>query len=93
MLLVFDEDIGAALGKACEQDSDSDAVHLAHAAQIVRQHVEDSKPFNGSFAEKCQEVCAKPNACTSKCGAGRPKHQEPNFVNLQHQQQFPLPNF
>lgn len=39
MLLVFDEDIGAALGKACEQDSDSDAVHLACAAQIVRQHV------------------------------------------------------
>ena len=56
VLLVFDEDIGAALGKACEQDSDSDAVHLARAAQIVRQHMfEDPKPFNGSFAEKCQE--------------------------------------
>ena len=36
VFLVFDEDIGAALGKACEQDSDSDAVQLARAAQIVR---------------------------------------------------------
>ena len=34
-VLVFEEDIGAALGKACEQDSDSDAVQLARAAQIV----------------------------------------------------------
>ena len=32
IMLVFDEDIGAVLGKACEQDSDSDAVHLARAA-------------------------------------------------------------
>ncbi len=56
VLLVFDEDIGAALGKACEQDSDSDAVHLARAAQIVRRHMfEDPKPFNGSFEEMCQE--------------------------------------
>ena len=35
VFLVFDEAIGAALGKACEQDNDSDAVQLAHAAQIV----------------------------------------------------------
>ncbi len=57
VLLVFDEDIGAALGKACEQDSDSDAVHLARAAQIVRRHMfeADPKPFNGSFEEMCQE--------------------------------------
>ena len=32
IMLVFDENIGAALGKACEQDSDSDAIHLACAA-------------------------------------------------------------
>ena len=55
ILLVFDEDIGAALGKACEQDSDSDAVHLARAAQIVRRHMFDPKPFTGSFEENCQE--------------------------------------
>ena len=33
ILLVFEEDIGTALAKACELDSDSDAVHLARAAQ------------------------------------------------------------
>ena len=42
-------------GKACEQDSDSDAVHLARAAQIVRQHIFSSNPFTGSFEENCQE--------------------------------------
>ena len=56
MVLVFDEDIGAALGKTCEQDSDSDAVQLTHAAQIVHRHMfEEPKPFNGSFEEMCQE--------------------------------------
>ena len=54
-MLVFDEDIGAALGKACEQDSDSDAVHLTRAAQIVRQHIFSSNPFTRSFEENCQE--------------------------------------
>ena len=39
VLLAFDEDIGEALGKACEQDCDTEAVHLAHAAQIVRRYV------------------------------------------------------
>ena len=39
ILLVFDKDLGAALGKACEGDSDSDAVALARAAQIVRQQM------------------------------------------------------
>ena len=38
-MLVFDKDIGAALGKACEQDSDGDAVHLARAAQIVMHKI------------------------------------------------------
>ena len=55
IMLVFDEDIGSALGKACEQDSDSDAVHLTRAAQIVRQHIFSSNPFTGSFEENCQE--------------------------------------
>ncbi len=51
VVLAFDEDIGLALGKACEQDSDSDAVHLA---QIVRRCMFNSKPFTGSFEENCQ---------------------------------------
>ncbi|CAL8310973.1 unnamed protein product [Merluccius merluccius] len=39
VLLTFSDDIGAALTKACEWDSDSDAVHLAHAAKVMRHHV------------------------------------------------------
>ena len=35
VMLVFDKDIGAVLDKVCDQDSNSEAVHLAHAAQIV----------------------------------------------------------
>ena len=56
VLLVFDEDIGHALAKVCQQDSNSDAMHLARAAQIVRIHLFDnSKPFDGSFSATCQE--------------------------------------
>ena len=54
-MLVFDKDIGAALDKACDQDSDSEAVYLARAAQIVRQHMFDPTPFTGTFEENCQE--------------------------------------
>jgi len=36
MLMSFEEDIGSAFAKACELDSDSDAVHLARAAQIFQ---------------------------------------------------------
>lgn len=39
VLLVFDDDIGSALVKACEFDSDTDALHLARAANIVRRKV------------------------------------------------------
>jgi len=35
VMLVFERNVGAALDKACEQDSDGEAVCLAHAAQIV----------------------------------------------------------
>jgi hypothetical protein len=56
ILLMFREDIGCALAKACQQDSDSDAVHLARAAKIVRRHMFDkSKPLDGSFSPTCQE--------------------------------------
>ena len=37
ILLASGEDIGEALGKACEQDCDTEAVHIARAAQIVRR--------------------------------------------------------
>lgn len=53
VMLVFDKDIGAALDKACEQDSDNEAVCLACAAQIVRRHMFNPSPFTGSFDENC----------------------------------------
>ena len=56
VLLAFDEDISEALGKACEQDCDTEAVHLARAAQIVRRYMfEDTDRFSGSFQGGCQE--------------------------------------
>ncbi|XP_064097400.1 uncharacterized protein LOC135208795 [Macrobrachium nipponense] len=55
ILMAFEEDVGAAFAKACELDSDSDAIHLAHAAQIVHRHMfGEAKPFTG-FPEGCQE--------------------------------------
>lgn len=54
-MLAFNEDIGIALAKACEFDSDGDAIHLACAAKIVRRHLfVKAKPFNG-FPEGCQK--------------------------------------
>ena len=56
VVLVFNEDVGAALRKACEHDADSDAVYLARAATIVRRDRFQTKmEFNGSFHTKCQE--------------------------------------
>lgn len=41
---------------ACDHDSDTDAVCLARAANIVRRDMLKMKnQFNGSFEEKCQE--------------------------------------
>ena len=56
VLLAFDEDIGEALGKACEQHCDTEAVHLARAVQIVCRYMfEDTDRFSGSFQGGCQE--------------------------------------
>ena len=58
--MAFEEDLGSALDKACELDSDSDAVHLARAAHIVRRHMfGEAKPFIG-FPEGCQEESVPP---------------------------------
>ena len=55
VLLVFEEDVGAALTKACELNSGNDVVQLARAAQTVRRHMfEEGEPFNG-FPEGFQE--------------------------------------
>ena len=56
VVLVFNEDVGAALRKACEHDADSDAVYLARAATIAqRDRFQTKMEFNGSFHTKCQE--------------------------------------
>ena len=56
VVLIFNEDVGAALGKACEHDADNEAVHLARAANIVRRDMFKTKQdFNGSFGTHCQE--------------------------------------
>ena len=56
MMLMFNSDIGCVLTKACEYDSDSDAICLARAAKIVRREMfKMKKQFLGSFETKCQE--------------------------------------
>ena len=54
--LIFNKDIGTAIRKPCEYDSDDDAVHLAKAAQIIRRDIfKTQRSFNGTFSPKCQE--------------------------------------
>ncbi len=53
ILLVFNEDVGPAMRKACEHDAD--AIHLARAANIVRREIFNQKScFTGSFDSQCQ---------------------------------------
>lgn len=57
VILIFNEDVGAALKKACEHDADHDAVHLAKAAIIVRRDMfKHRNQFDGSFGSTCQET-------------------------------------
>ena len=56
VVMVFNGDVGGALGKACEHDADSDAVHFKGAPTIVRRDMFQVKmEFNGSFDIKCRE--------------------------------------
>lgn len=56
VMLIFNNDIGCALTKACQHDSDTDAICLARAAKIVRRDMFKLKTaFKGSFETKCQE--------------------------------------
>ena len=56
VFLVFKDDIGSALAKACEYDLDKNTVNLARAAQTVRKDMFKAYPsFNGSFPDRCQE--------------------------------------
>ena len=74
ILMAFEEDIGTALAKACEFDTDSDAIHLARAAKIVRNHMfGKAKPFTG-FPTR---FCAISIACSSEYDSGRSQHPGP----------------
>ena len=56
VMLSFDDDIGGALMKACDHDSDHDAMHLARAAKVVRREMfKQNFKFNGSFTAECQQ--------------------------------------
>ena len=56
VVLAFDVNIAEALGKACEQDFDSELVHLAQAAQIIRRYMfEEANSFTGSFEGACEQ--------------------------------------
>ena len=90
-MLLFDEDTGAALGKACEQDSDSDAVHLACAAQIVRRNIFSSNPFTGSFDENCQEKSVPHQLLALVSMELEGPNIKDQLVSVQHQHHFLLP--
>ncbi len=56
ILLAFNQDVGASMCMACEQDADSDGIHLARAANIVRRDMlKMTTAFSGSFDTLCQE--------------------------------------
>ena len=55
ILLISNDDIGIALRKACESNTDDDALTLSRAARIVRkQMMSPQTKFNGSFLPNCQ---------------------------------------
>jgi hypothetical protein len=56
ILLAYNKDIGLALKKVAESDHDTDAIHLAKAAKIVRKDMlEKVNKFNGTFMKYCQQ--------------------------------------
>ena len=62
VVLVSNEDVGAALRKACEHYSDIEAVYLARAANTVRRDIfKIRQRFNRSFDVQCQEKLVPPS--------------------------------
>ncbi len=52
-MLTFDDDIGGALRKAFDHDSDHDALQVVRAAKVVRREMFNQNfTFNGSFSEQ-----------------------------------------
>jgi hypothetical protein len=58
VILIFSEDVGSAIKKACELDGDTEAMHLLQAANIIRKKILINKKasFNGTFDSQCQEA-------------------------------------
>ena len=55
-VLISNADVGSALNKACENDTDNDVFHLARAANIVRRDMFKLKnQFNSSIEKECQK--------------------------------------
>ena len=56
VLLVFGDDVGPAIKRACQMDCDDDGHHLAKAASIVRRDMLESREskFNGMFQDNDQ---------------------------------------
>ena len=92
--LYKNNDIGEALGKACEQDCDTEAVHLARAAQIVRRYMfEDTDRFSGPFQGGCQEDYV-PNVLVAMINMVLDGTSIKNqSLLLRHKQLFPLRSF
>lgn len=56
VLLVFNSDIGEAIRRACDQDSDYDALHLSKAAKLIRDDIfKLQQSFRGTFPPRCQD--------------------------------------
>ena len=53
-MLAFDTDLGDALTKACDSDSDAEAIFLAKAAQFVRKDIFNEKySLDGTLHNSC----------------------------------------
>ena len=75
-LIAFEDKVGTSSAKACELDSDKNAIHLARAAQTVHEHMfEEAKSFDG-FPKRCpEESVPKILFCPGEHGARRTQHQ------------------
>ena len=56
VLLISSKDVGPTMKRATEQNTDTNAIHLARAATIVRREIFNRKTcFTGEFDSNCQE--------------------------------------
>ena len=86
VLMVFEEDVGAALARACGLDSD--AVHLARAVQILRRHVSRSQAFQWIPRRMSKGICSFTSARPGEHDSRGSQHQGPdgrhNLCNTCH---------